>query len=65
MNWSDVILSLLALATVFVLVVLVFVLKSIKQVDNKIALPIYVIGYHPPLASGAVPAPLSPTLLMF
>jgi uncharacterized protein YpmS len=35
MNWSDVILSLLALAAVFVLVVLVFVLKSIKQVDNK------------------------------
>jgi uncharacterized protein YpmS len=35
MNWGEVIFSLLALAGVFVLVVIVFVLKSEKQVKNE------------------------------
>jgi uncharacterized protein YpmS len=35
MNWGEVIFFLLALASVFVLVVIVFVLKSVKQVENE------------------------------
>jgi uncharacterized protein YpmS len=35
MNWGEVIFFLLALASVFVLVVVVFVLKSGKQVENE------------------------------
>jgi hypothetical protein len=35
MNWGNVILSLIALASVFVLVLIFFVLKSIKQVGNE------------------------------
>jgi len=35
MNWGEVIFFLLALAGVFVLVVIVFVLKSEKQVGNE------------------------------
>jgi uncharacterized protein YpmS len=35
MNWGDVIFFLLALAGVFVLVVILFVLKSGKQVENE------------------------------
>jgi len=34
MNWGEVIFFLLALAGVFVLVVIVFVLKSEKKVEN-------------------------------
>lgn len=35
MNWGEVIFLLLGLAGVFVLVVIVFVLKSGKQVENE------------------------------
>jgi uncharacterized protein YpmS len=35
MNWGEVIFLLLALAGVFVLVIIVFVLKSQKQVENE------------------------------
>ena len=35
MNWGEVIFLLLALAGVFVLVIIVFVLKSGKQVENE------------------------------
>jgi hypothetical protein len=35
MNWGDIIFSLLALAGVFVLVVIIFVLKAEKQVKNE------------------------------
>ncbi|MDP6674752.1 MAG: hypothetical protein QGH93_07910 [Gammaproteobacteria bacterium] len=35
MNWGEVIFFLLSLAGLFVLVVIVFVLKSIKQVGNE------------------------------
>ena len=35
MNWGEVIFFLLTLASVFVLVVIVFVLKSKKQVENE------------------------------
>ena len=35
MNWGEVIFFLLPLASVFVLVVIVFVLKSKKQVENE------------------------------
>jgi hypothetical protein len=35
MDWGEIVFFLLALASVFVLVVVVFVLKSIKQVDKE------------------------------
>jgi len=35
MNWGNVILTLLTLAGVFVLVLIVFVLKSMNQVGNE------------------------------
>ncbi|MDP7270395.1 MAG: hypothetical protein QGG65_03505 [Gammaproteobacteria bacterium] len=35
MNWGNIIFSLLALAGMFVLVVIIFVLKSKKQVENE------------------------------
>jgi uncharacterized protein YpmS len=35
MNWGEVIFLLLALAGVFVLVVIIFVLKSEKQAENE------------------------------
>jgi uncharacterized protein YpmS len=35
MNWGDIVFSLLALASVFVLIVVIFVIKSEKQVKNE------------------------------
>jgi hypothetical protein len=35
MNWGDIVFSLLALAGVFVIVVIIFVIKSEKQVRNE------------------------------
>jgi hypothetical protein len=35
MDWGEIVFFLLALASVFVLVVVVFVLKSIKKIDNE------------------------------
>ncbi len=35
MNWGDIIFFLLTLASVFVLVVIVFVLKSEKKIEDK------------------------------
>ena len=35
MNWGEVIFFLLALASVFVLVIIIFVLKADKQVKNE------------------------------
>jgi hypothetical protein len=35
MDWGEIVFFLLALASVFVLVVVVLVLKSIKKIDNE------------------------------
>jgi uncharacterized protein YpmS len=35
MNWGNIVFSLLALAGVFVLVVIIFVIKAEKQVKNE------------------------------